>query len=523
VCAAYAAYALAFVWQSAVVVHGERVAVLFDDAMISMRYARNLVEGHGLVWNPGGERLEGYTNFLWVLAMSAAHLLPLGATKVAFVVQGLGGVLALTGVLLAYRLARELTGRGWVAVAAACLTAGSFPLTFWSLNGMEVALVAPLVTLAALWAVRSLRRDVFDPWPIVLLGLGQAIRPDLLVPAVALGLYLILFDGPRRRRWAVATVLACGVPLALLTAFRLAYFGELLPNTYYLKVVGFPLGLRVAQGGARLARFALAHGIVPVVAPLGYVLLARRRDLGLLAVLFLAQAAYSVSVGGDAWEDGAPNRYLVVAWPLLLVLLAVTGAAALDGLRVALPSASVRSGLAALAVTLTVVGFAAYRGAQSLDWWTLRERHPDVAINRDSLLRARLVQEIGTPDATVAVVLAGALPYFAERPSIDLLGKCDRIVAHGPGRVRPEKPLAQRFRPGHAKWDYDESIRRRAPDVVAQLYGSLDEGLAALGDDYVRVGPTADGIAVFVRKGSARVRWDAVARVVAVGRGSQGR
>ncbi len=33
-----------------------------DDAFISFRYARHLVEGHGLVWNPG-ERVEGYTNF----------------------------------------------------------------------------------------------------------------------------------------------------------------------------------------------------------------------------------------------------------------------------------------------------------------------------------------------------------------------------------------------------------------------------------------------------------------------------
>lgn len=42
---------------------------LFDDAMISMRYARNLAEGYGLVWNPG-ERVEGYTNPLWTLWMA---------------------------------------------------------------------------------------------------------------------------------------------------------------------------------------------------------------------------------------------------------------------------------------------------------------------------------------------------------------------------------------------------------------------------------------------------------------------
>ena len=38
-----------------------------DDAFISFRYARNLVDGQGLVFNPG-EKVEGYSNFGWVLA-----------------------------------------------------------------------------------------------------------------------------------------------------------------------------------------------------------------------------------------------------------------------------------------------------------------------------------------------------------------------------------------------------------------------------------------------------------------------
>ena len=42
---------------------------LLDDAFISFRYARNLLEGNGLVWNPG-ERVEGYSNFLWVLELA---------------------------------------------------------------------------------------------------------------------------------------------------------------------------------------------------------------------------------------------------------------------------------------------------------------------------------------------------------------------------------------------------------------------------------------------------------------------
>src|SRR3989442_1472314 len=42
---------------------------LGDDSFISFRYARHLAAGRGLVWNPG-ERVEGYTNFLWVILMA---------------------------------------------------------------------------------------------------------------------------------------------------------------------------------------------------------------------------------------------------------------------------------------------------------------------------------------------------------------------------------------------------------------------------------------------------------------------
>ena len=54
-------FCLALAWQH---------RFLQDDAFISFRYARNLATGHGLVWNPG-ERVEGYTNFLWTLLMAA--------------------------------------------------------------------------------------------------------------------------------------------------------------------------------------------------------------------------------------------------------------------------------------------------------------------------------------------------------------------------------------------------------------------------------------------------------------------
>ena len=56
---------------------------LFDDAMISMTYARTFAETGELVWFPGAERVQGFTNLLWTLYMSFLHSLGLSGTKVS--------------------------------------------------------------------------------------------------------------------------------------------------------------------------------------------------------------------------------------------------------------------------------------------------------------------------------------------------------------------------------------------------------------------------------------------------------
>ena len=73
-------WAALYVARTSFVQDGTRVFCLWDDAMISMTYARNLREGHGLVWNPGGERVQGYSNLGVTLVMAALHALPLPAS-----------------------------------------------------------------------------------------------------------------------------------------------------------------------------------------------------------------------------------------------------------------------------------------------------------------------------------------------------------------------------------------------------------------------------------------------------------
>ena len=94
---------------------------LVDDAYISLRYAANWAGGRGLVFNPG-ERVEGYTNFLWVLIEAAA--IRLGADpEAALTVAGFAALAMLAGGVAWLVAAHTLPGRPLAAATAGLLVA----------------------------------------------------------------------------------------------------------------------------------------------------------------------------------------------------------------------------------------------------------------------------------------------------------------------------------------------------------------------------------------------------------------
>jgi len=316
---------------------------------------------------------------------------------------------------------------------------------------------------------------------------------------------LIFLGRSLRRREAVVGALATVAALAVHTAFRVLYYGAALPNTYYLKVSGHPLSQRVERGADVLWDLVSSTLWAPAGLALALLLVKRsslERPAQLLFGIVAAAMAYSVYVGGDVWEyaDFA-NRFVAVALPALFVLallgiealltargldaclglgavagsvaafsisrphdgfvaiepyfvLAAVGSLLLAGLWTARrPSAGVRTGLAALAGLLLI----ACANGRSVAEWAL---HGGLHVRDDEIMvRKALVIRAASPrEARVAVIWAGAIPYFSRRPAIDLFGKSDPVIAHlAPGPV---------FLPGHDKWDFAYSIGQRRPDLI---------------------------------------------------------
>jgi hypothetical protein len=76
------------------------------------------------------------------------------------------------------------------------------------------------------------------------------------------------------------------------------------------------------------------------------------------------------------------------------------------------------------------------------------------------------LRRVRAADASIAVSSAGAIPYFAHRTAIDLLGKNDKVIA----RSKPKAP----FVPGHNKWDHEYSIGTLSPDIVVDPWLATD-------------------------------------------------
>jgi hypothetical protein len=351
----------AFIIRSVMFIGGQRFYVLFDDAAISMTYARNLAQGHGLVWMVGQPHVEGYSNFLWTLWMAVIEWFGPSDRMAGLWVMISGAALLAANTYLICRITRRLAPASAVAPVLAGLAAALYyGLDSWTLEGMETGLVAFLYSGAVLCAIRAC--DTTDSrsdrlrmliGTAVLLSLAVLTRDDALIMAAVVAVFIWHGARDRLRDASIAFVPVLIVAAGHI-AFRLAYYGRPFPNTYYLKTGGIPLSTRIDRGWVVVAQNFTMQLVVAVLLAAAYFLLARRnggratRGTGLLAAAFVAQVVYLVYVGGDSYDVGLSDRYLAIMVPFLFVL-AVLGACRLADLHAQARSPIVLVGLGAIA------------------------------------------------------------------------------------------------------------------------------------------------------------------------------
>jgi arabinofuranosyltransferase len=452
---------------STIILRKARVGV--DDAYISYRYASNLVGGFGLVYNPG-ERVEGYTNLLYVLLMACGLLLTdaYGIFPFSFLVNLVFACCSL-GIFF-WWLRREYGER--VALAGAIVFACNMSFYYWVSSGMET--IPVLFIQLLIWMATEIvcEKPLAKGWWTLLCVatiVSVLMRADgFTVPLFALA-YLIC-----RNEWKRATSLAAVLAITAtgLILWRYQYYGYTLPNTYYAKV-DVPPAPRMLMAVKLLLTFSFPTGLfLPIIAlfasAVRYMIAAGRgfRPSAIPSKWFhvllgLGLVVYWIYVGGDHYNE----RFLLLLFPL--------GFVGCLGCRYVATSRWALAALTAVIVLLQMRPFDAPHG-----WWRPLSGQYSSLPNAGELLGKTY------PGATMATDVAGMVPYYSRLWAVDIVGLTDVRIAHGPA-IAFEQGWA---RPGHLKADIQYTLSLRPTMIVCWIYWRMVGGILQASDAYAQAG-----------------------------------
>lgn len=409
-------------------------AWIVDDAGITFVYARNLAAGHGLVSQPGLPPVEGFSNFLWMLAFVPAFLAglfdPVILPKLASLALLAGSFLLLDRSLF------SLTGSRAVSLVTLSLLAVCSPFVIWTVSGLENPLYVFLLCLL-LWLIVREREGSAFPLAAGAVAAGLALtRPDGILFA---GLYPLLAIATGKGRWSRIFRYAA-VFSALLGAFllfRWNYFGDLVPNTYYAK--GGPnakvyLDLVTLQPKMTAKAFELFESVagpgnvlLPVALLAGTAFLIGRRRFGWKHAVLLAFAYFGavpfLLLPFDWMEE---YRFGTPFFPFLYAY-AVTLAASLgemllpDPARRRLPA--LVAGLAAVGLSLTF-----FAGRSILFAATPTVSFQEV-VERFGLRYNRYADLLKLDQGSILLPDVGGTLWTSRLRVYDLVGLTDRTIA----------------------------------------------------------------------------------------------
>ncbi len=447
-----------------------------DDAFIGFRYAQNLAAGRGLVFNEG-ERVEGYTNFLWIILLAAVPNLSAHVVLAAKVLGILFNVLTL---VVCFFLGGTTPSTKAPFYGGALLLIGSNAALIASgVDGLETPLFTLLMSSAVLAYLKGLRaaapreQAAWLAAASFLFGLLVLTRPDGALTYALVWLHAAWRFRFRRRQLALFTI-----PFLLLFApyflWRWQYYGAFFPNTFYAKHGGS--AMLFSRGAARIRNFLglqggglLAAGAVALSAALF-----ASSESTVLALAVLSRLLFELWSGGE-WSGYF--RFLVPTLPFLWILIERLLA---GGVRVAglgRRGACLLAGLLALMLANQMLHFLSLRRQ-------LFEPHR-IGFERAHVALGKWLKTNSPFNATIAVGDIGAVSFYSGLRVIDTAGLANTHVARLPGvlygKADPGYVLSQ-------KPQFIVLLVRRCDPKPEDFYAAMDKAIAAEAEFKVQYG-----------------------------------
>ena len=474
-----------------ILLFGTLLAIFFsptaEDAFITYRYAENLANGFGPVWNIG-ERVQGYSNFLWMVLLAFTNAI----THIAIPILGklFSYLFYVLSLLTIYRITQKLKLDSLIQLLVILVVASFSGIATYAISGMESSLFIFLILSFSLALLEN--AFLLAACISVLLAL---CRPEGMLVLPVLGIAMLV-NGEliSRKLKSVVTLVIPVVGIGSYYLFVHSYYGYFIPNSVAAKkIVSIVEAIRV--GKLDLSEFLTATKIsvfTAFLAVLFVLSLVQRKaydfkkadawkGLMIFSMTIGIFAIFYVRAGGD-WMPSW--RYLTHVYPILIISLAVIGSLVTVGRsRVALAL-----GLAAMCFWNLHIAFDHSQGLVRVREWS-------GGGEAFELLGKSLHETFPTPVITIASQGAGGLPFYAKLPVIDELGLNDEHIARHGKRT----PLYGQRIQGHLAHDY-AYVMSRKPDLI--MNGMGDKGVATTDYCFVQLHDNKYGISyrVYARK-----------------------
>jgi arabinofuranosyltransferase len=460
-----------------------------DDAFISFRYAKNFVEGNGLVYNLG-EWVEGYTNFLWTVLLSFFMKIGLDVVVVS---QVLGILFSLATIFLLLRLNSKLyPPENLFNFLAPLFLACCGAYAAWSTGGLETSFFTFLVFLGTFFFISGINRSkhfVFSGLTFALVCMTRLDGMIFVVITFLFLFYLSIFGKRISLKSFGLWILCFSLPFLIYFLWRWSYYGKFLPNTFYVK-----LGedSSYAQGFAYLLAFIKRFWIWLMAIPLIFLgkTIKSNGNMKIIIPYFSSLISifslYVIYVGGDFMDM---FRFFVPVLPFFFFLIQ-EGFRGMHYYTCSLEKGRRKHALVVSRILLIALGIFlfAYPSKQSNQVWS-RQGIDSIGLLRESAhlwSKAGLMfKNISKPGESLATTAAGAIAYYSELYVIDELG----LTLPSPSDLKAR--VTQR--PGHSKKITDEFLLSLQPTYILGHPKIFDEykqtrGVWGLSEIFLRNG-----------------------------------
>ena len=392
--------------------------IVQDDAYISFRYADNYLAGHGLVYNIG-ERVEGYTNFLWIIVLILLKsVVDLDYVVIARILGVAGG---LSIILILYLFARRhfRNHSTLIFLSAAILLFLNRSIPYWSMSGLETSVFVALSMTALFLESRKSHLTA------AILAIASLLRPEGFIIFLIIVIHRIAVE----KRFPFFLSIVYFLLFAPFMIFRFFYYGSLLPNTYYAKS---GIGIEYITSGVEYFTHFLttagAYGVIVALPILTCKSLWKRYSL-LYAYIFL-YICYVIGVGGDTLKV---YRFFVPVLPVMhfLFVASIIETLSSPSLNRFFPKKIFIPAVLSLSI---LTGFSSYLLSRNhIETYRTLEKG---LIDKMGFISTMLAKNMNY-NFTLAASTIGILGYqLSEHHVIDMLGLTDSSIARNPENIK---------------------------------------------------------------------------------------